>query len=374
VALWSRLFYAHPPDTAGISGGGNSMESTVADIIRLVDAMAPPQLAEQWDNVGLQLGKRDWTVRTVWVALDPLPEVVAEACRQNVNLLITHHPLIFHPLHTIDMDTPMGTLIQKAMDHRLAIYSAHTNLDIAAHGLNDILAQRIGLKNIQVLGEPKDTETQLVVMVVPAEKESAVSQALSARDKPVIVTPVSVPDTALKTPRVRIETVLSDAEIPGILHGLEAVLSHPEAVSYKHPLIRFGSRQGLGRVGDLERGMDFGKFFRMVKHRLGLDSLRVVGDPDLPIYRAAVCSGSGSGFMGRFLSSKAQVYITGDLRYHDARTAQAENRALIDVGHFASEHLVLEPLSHRLQTAAQEKGYAVKVEPCRLEMDPFVII
>ena len=127
------------------------MGANVAQIIKIMDRLAPPWLAEEWDNVGLQIGDPRLPVRRIWIALDPSQEVVNAACEKNVDLLITHHPLIFRPLKSIDFDTPGGAIIQMATNHQLAIFSAHTNLDIVRDGVNDVLAQRLGVQQLSVL-------------------------------------------------------------------------------------------------------------------------------------------------------------------------------------------------------------------------------
>ena len=119
------------------------MASAVSDIIHVLDNLAPPALAEEWDNIGLQVGDPSWPVRHIWIALDPTLEVVDAACRRNVDLLITHHPLIFKPLKSIIFHTPLGKIIDLATRNHLAIFAAHTNLDSAIGGVNDILADRI---------------------------------------------------------------------------------------------------------------------------------------------------------------------------------------------------------------------------------------
>jgi putative NIF3 family GTP cyclohydrolase 1 type 2 len=112
----------------------------------------------------------------------------------------------------------------------------------------------------------------------------------------------------------------------------------------------------------------------MIKERLKLKSVKIAGRPDLLVNKAAVCSGSGSSLLNHFLLSGAQVYVSGDLRYHDARTVKDADKGLIDIGHFASEYLMVEVLAKRLQNILFEKGMDVKIEPCTLETDPFMII
>jgi dinuclear metal center YbgI/SA1388 family protein len=273
-----------------------SDEVTVGDIIALMESLAPTYLAEEWDNCGLQVGSRLWSVQRVWIALDPLPSVIHMAVHRKIDLIITHHPLLFHPLRSIDLQTPIGQTIETALAARLALYAAHTNLDSTRQGVNDILGRMIGLHHMTAL--------------VPAEKR------------------------------------VSETDPDGPL--------------------------GMGRVGRLPEPLTLKALAARIKTRLHLNVIKVAGNPDLIVDQVAVCSGSGAGLMSSFLDGPAQVYVSGDLRYHDARTVEQLGRALIDVGHFPSEHLVLDPLAEQLRDMAQEHKWPVVIEACRLEHDPFV--
>lgn len=275
------------------------MVATVADIVQVMERLAPPDLAEDWDNAGLQVGKMDWPVNTVWVALDPSPDVVQAACRKGVDLLITHHPMIFKPLQCIDFNKPPGFLIQQAAQHQLSIYAAHTNFDSAQDGLNDILAGRIGLKNL----------------------------------KPLVT--------------ANIET-------------------HQQA-STEGP-------QGLGRIGELVEPTDLKSLALKIKKQLSLSSVKLCGNPELIVRKTAICTGSGSGLLRNFISSDAQVYISGDMRYHDAKDVQAANRGLIDIGHFASEHIMVGVVADRLSAALAKAGLKADIKAYGLERDPFLTL
>lgn len=269
------------------------MEAKISDLIEIMKGIAPPHLAEEWDNVGLQVGGTDWPARLVWVALDPRPGIVAQAAEAGVDLLITHHPLIFKPLRSIDTATPTGLSIARALAARTAIYSAHTNLDSARDGLNDLLAETIGLTGLR----PMD----------PAPVEAGTGQG-----------------------------------------------------------------EGLGRIGRLPEAMDLAAFAARLKHLFGKESLvRMSGRSDLRVETVAVCSGSGSSLMSRFLGSEAQVFVTGDLRYHDALDALDADRGLVDIGHFASEVIGVEMLVKRIKEAAGAAGLDLSVAPCVGEPDPF---
>jgi len=281
------------------------MGATVAEIMKIMDQLAPPFLAEEWDNVGLQIGDTRLPVRRIWVALDPSLEVVRAACEKKVDLLITHHPLIFRPMKSIDFETPGGSVIQMATRHRLAIFSAHTNLDIVRNGVNDVLAKRLGLQNLSIL-QP-----------VHGGKRSG-------------------------------EDVLP---LPG---GEE--------------------EHGIGRMGSLSRTHSLKRLALMVKEKLALDFVKVAGDLTTKITRVAVCSGSGSSLMQAFLSSKAQAYISGDIHYHDALAAQAVNRCVIDIGHFPSEHLMVDALAKQLKRITSKAGIKAEITACAIEKDPFRMI
>lgn len=270
----------------------------VADIIGVMEQLAPPVLAEEWDNCGLQVGSAQWPVKKVWVALDPLPEVVRTAVEQKVDMVITHHPLLIRPLRAIDVETPAGSIIETALCARTALYAAHTNLDSAREGVNEILARTIGLK------------------------------------------------------------------------GLAPMIPFTDDIG------EGGARRqlGMGRLGRLGRKTTLEELARRLKIKLKLDTVKLSGAPGLQVDRVAVCSGSGSGLLDDFLQSSAQVYISGDLRYHDARRVEDAGRGLIDVGHFSSEHLVIDPLVAQLKAAARSRKWEVDIEACRLERDPFFYI
>jgi dinuclear metal center YbgI/SA1388 family protein len=269
----------------------DAMARTLADILRILERMAPPHLAEEWDNVGLQVGDPGREVGLVWVALDPSPNVVSAACRKGVGLLVTHHPLIFRPLKQINTGTPLGAVIEKALRHRLAVYAMHTNLDAATAGLNDLLAQRLGVQRLKPLVGREDP---------------------SARSGP-----------------------------------------------------------GIGRSGVLPVRLRLDELALEVKRRLGLESVRIAGDASRHMKRVVLSTGSGGSLLPLFLSSAADVFITGDLRYHDAREIEAAQRGAIDIGHFHSEHLMASAVAQRLRRALQRRRATIRVEACPIERDPF---
>jgi len=118
---------------------------TVKDLLEILEGIAPAGLAEQWDNVGLIVGNPDQQITGLLVALDPTEEVLAEAKELGANTIITHHPLIFHPLKAIYTDQPLGRFLQNALAGKIAVIGCHTNLDQAVNGVNDVLAASLGM-------------------------------------------------------------------------------------------------------------------------------------------------------------------------------------------------------------------------------------
>lgn len=372
------------------------MKATIADIIEIMELFAPSRIAEDWDNVGLQIGDKNWPVQTIWIALDPTPDVVKDACRSGVDLLITHHPLIFRPINSINFSKPLGSIIQMASQHQMAIFSAHTNLDNTMDGLNEVLARRLGLGNLRVLGQKKKDEMYKLVVFVPVEYEQQVISSLfetkageigsysccSFRNKgkgtfkpgPFSSPLVGNIGKLSQTDEVRIETVVRKNDLTDVIDHVKK--NHPyETVAHDvYPILTSNDRQGSGRIGELDKGMSLASFAASIKTKLNLDYIRVAGNPDLIIKTVAVCSGSGSSFVDHFITSEAQAYVSGDLRYHDARTVEAANLGLVDIGHFASEHLIVDVLTNRLDKVFSEKNIAVNIEAYKLEKEPFMLL
>ena len=332
-------------------------------------------------------------MQKVWVALDPLPEVVAAACKNGVDLLITHHPLIFRPLSRIDAATPTGRIISQALADRLAVAAAHTNLDSAPGGLNDLLAERIGLADVGPLARANVGGQFKLVVFVPEEAVDPVMLALSEtpagrigrysgcsfrtrgigsfRPEPGSRPHAGKIGEANAVAEFRVETRLQGKDLPKVLQRLREAHPYEEMAYDLYRLADEGGHTGIGRVGRLTARCRLADLARSIEDALGLSEIRMVGNPDLQVERVAVCTGSGSSLMKDFMASGAEVYVSGDLRYHDARDAEAAGRGLIDVGHFGSEHLMVEAVADRLRRILDEQGDAVTVEECPMERDPF---
>jgi len=372
------------------------MTVTVNDIMALMQNLAPARLAESWDNVGLQVGDGNWQVATVWVALDATPEIVAAACRENVDMLVTHHPLIFKPIKSIDFSSAIGAIIERATRNRLALFAAHTNLDSVQGGVNDVLAARVGLQQLSMLTEVTETDWYKLVVYAPVDYEHKILNAIietgagqigdyscctfrnsgtgsfvpADRTKPFVGTVGELNQAS----EIRIEARVRKSGIRQAVSHIRQV--HPyETMAYDlYPLDTIEPSHGIGRIGELVEETELYAFAESIKTKLGLQQVKVAGKAELPVRRAAVCSGSGSSLMKAFLTSRADVYISGDMHYHDALAIVDAGRGLVDIGHFVSENLIVEVLAHKLKEALMPIDPSVAVEACGLQRDVFYYV
>lgn len=364
------------------------MDPTLSDIINVLESLAPPALAEDWDNVGLQVGDPGSTIKSIWVALDPIYPVVKAACRQSVDLLVTHHPLIFKPLQSLNYRTFAGSIVNLAVRHHLAIFSAHTNLDSALGGINDILASRLGLCDFKPLAMTRARQRFKMVIHAPRETEPQITRVLyqlrSEAGQRIMGRTAMMPVDGIVANRdsgkilhenqMRIEVDVWSDELSPVVKAL-AEFQPDDRIWYDvYPLNAPEQNTGIGRVGSLESALDLKTLVQMIKEKLKLRHVKFAGDPALSVKKVAVCSGSGASLLADFFASGAQVFVSGDLRYHDARDAEFAGLGLIDIGHFHSEHFIVEDLAKRLAGIFADSEMNLTVKACDLEKDPFTVL
>ena len=359
-----------------------------------MEKIAPGHLAEKWDNVGLQVGQEDWPVKSVWFALDPSPEVVDAACRGGCDLLITHHPLIFKPLKKIDSSTPIGAMIKKALHYQTAIFTAHTNLDAVRGGLNDSLAMQLGLQDIRVLGGgqtinffklvvqfQKAHEKEVMGVLAPFKVEYGDGTFPDAKRQfvnkgtNIVATGIGAePKGAVGPSNFCSSLYVKQHQFFAATKQLDALKSRMQLSYDFYPVGIANLHQGIGRVGMLSKPLSLNALAKQVKRKLKLKYLKISGRADLPVNIVALCTGSGSGLMKDFMASGAQVYISGDLHYHDGRDVLDADLGLIDIGHFASEHPVIDLLAKQMENVLAQKGLTIEITRYLNEKDPFYLV
>ena len=364
----------------------------ISDITGIINKKYPFRLAEEWDNVGLQLGDPGKTVTRIMVALDPLPQVISSAITHHCNLLITHHPLIFSPLRQITSSTSTGTSLLKAAEGGLALLAMHTNYDIADSGLNDLLAERIGLSETRPLKVCGQEELAKLVVYVPAEHLEAVRTVLLPHAQSIgnyldcsFSTPgegtflpqhgakptIGVIDRLEKVPEQRLELLILRAQLPKAIRTLLTVHPYEEPAFDCYPLLNEAPAYGLGRIGSLPEPVPLADWSAGLAQQLGCEAIRFVGAPDRLIRRVALCTGSGASLLRDAVRAGADLLLTGDLKYHDAREAELQGIAVVDAGHFGTEIFMVQAVQEFLTTALCQAGYDVEVIAADCEYDPF---
>jgi len=342
----------------------------VAEIAAAVERLAPLDLAEGWDNCGLQVGDPAARASRVLVALTPLPEVFEEAEETGADFLLFHHPMIFTPLKSVDTGSHPGNLLARAVRGDRAVYAAHTSYDAAHEGVSAALATALGLGGPLRVVSPRGSLRKLVVFV-PEENAEDVADALAGAGAGVIgdytrctfrtpgtgtFLPGEGTDPYLgergrleKAREIRLETVVPALAARRAADAATAAHPYEEVALDVYPVDGYPQDCGYGRVGALPEPLTAGELCERVSDALGFPA-RLVTDPEQGrrIERVAVLGGSGGSFIPEAASSGAGAYVSGDFDYHDALLAESLGLAAIDAGHAATELPSLEPLARRL--------------------------
>ncbi|NLY46209.1 MAG: Nif3-like dinuclear metal center hexameric protein [Tissierella sp.] len=245
------------------------------DIIKILEKWVPKKLIDSWDNTGFQIGNPDIEVSKILIALDLDEDVLNKAIEEKFQMIITHHPIIFKPLKNLTTMDYTGNIISQVIKNDIVVYNAHSNLDLAEGGVNDKLAEVLGLKDTSPV---------------------------------TIVTKEDFPENKI----------------------------------------------GYGRVGFVDR-IELNKYLDIIKANLDASHLIVYGDKKDDIEKVAVCGGSGSDFIKDAYKQGADIYITGDIKYHDAELGYQLGLTIVDAGHFNTEKIILPTIKDYLEKNLNNK-------------------
>jgi dinuclear metal center YbgI/SA1388 family protein len=359
----------------------------LADLISLLEKIAPPNLAEPWDNVGLLAGDPAADVSRVLLTIDFTTAVAADAKSADCQLVIAYHPPIFHPLKRLTAGSPVFDAIRAG----IALYSPHTALDAADGGTNDMLADVLGMKTRAPLGAKSAVADHVkLITFVPAEKVDALSQALfdagagrigdytscsfrasgqgtffgQSGTNPAVGQSGRLEQVA----EVRIETLVPVAKIAAVIQALRKAHPYEEPAFDLNALVPPPQPRGMGRIGDLEKTPRQVLFDR-IKQGLGIEHLLVAGPTSGDVTHAAVCAGSCGEMLHDAISAGAELFLTGEVRHHDALKAAAAGMTVVCALHSNSERPILSRLAARLKAAAP----LLTLDISRADRDPFTI-
>jgi len=369
------------------------MHTNIRKIMKVMESIAPTNLAESWDNVGLLVGDANKMVENIMVALEVTDEVIDEAISKNIDLIITHHPLIFKPLKQINTDDPISRMVLKMIQNNISLYSAHTNLDTSEVGTCHYLADLLELNRVDYLTQTIQDDLYKVQTGVPVENKDQVKEAITKAGAGQIgdydsctfesigmgqFRPLEGADPHIgevnqleSVQEAKIETVVTKDKLPQVLNAL--FKAHPyEEVAYDVIKLENGiNKKGVGVYGYTRKTIR--ELCDELKDILEVDNIRLVGDPDKKVSSVAIVTGAGSDYM-KVASRKADVLITGDLKYHEAHYAKQLKLNVIDAGHFETENIYMPRLKVLLDQYFEEKSYDLNVMISETNINPFQLI
>jgi dinuclear metal center YbgI/SA1388 family protein len=364
-------------------------------IIQWFEHFSPKHLAVEGDKIGLQIGTLQKQVTKVMVTLDVTEEVVDEAIKEKVDLIIAHHPIIYRPLSQLRTDLPGGRVMESLIKHDIAVYIAHTNLDVTKGGVNDWLAHQLELEDLNVLSTTYTEALKKLVVFVPQNDEEKVREALGNAGAGWIgnYSHCTFRSEGLGTflPRegtnphigqqgkmenvgeVKIETIFPKGIERKVVQAM--LKAHPyEEVAYDiYTLDQQGEALGLGRVGKLRQEMTLEQFAQHVKKSFDVPFCRVVGALDAKVNKVAVLGGTGNKYVSAALFKGADVFVTGDIEYHTAQDAEMNGLHLVDPGHHI-EKVMMKGVQDVLHKAAHEHKAELEVITSKVHTEPFRFI
>ena len=342
---------------------------TVKNIVKVLENIAPCKLAESWDNVGLLVGDKSQHAGKIMLCIDLTERVLEEAIDKKINLIMAYHPVIFKPLKKIDSNS----IVYQAIKNDIAIYSMHTAFDIVKGGANDILAELLTINNPQSLtNSDANTDLKIVTFAECDNANSVLEAAFRAGagviddyfDCGFVTHGVGIwcgnEDTnpTVGNPGVHQAAEESRLEFRCPPEKLRTVISEiKQAHTYEEPAIEvfkmeaIDTKVGLGRIGNLANELSLVELISHVKQALGIDNLLVAESFDTPVKysKIAVSAGACGSMWSDALSKGADAYITGEMRHHDALTAQRAGLTVILTGHSNSERPTLKTLASQIE-------------------------
>ena len=329
----------------------------IKDISRFIESIAPLAFQESYDNAGLIVGNMEDEVSGILITLDITEDIMDEAIRKNLNLIISHHPIIFSGLKKLTGKNYIERCVAKAIKNNIAIYAAHTNLDSVFGGVNSKIAEKLQLQNCRMLVPMQGFLKKLVTFVPVAEAEKVRSALFEAGAGHIghydscsfnLAGTGSFKGNEETNPyvgeknklhfeeEIRIETIFPRHIQQNVIQAL--LKAHPyEEVAYDiYPVDNDFQLGGTGMIGELAEPIEEIKFLQFIKKTFHCQAIKHTSLLGKPIQKVAVCGGAGSNFLNKAMAQGADIFISADFKYH--QFFDAEKKIIIaDIGHYESE-------------------------------------
>ena len=358
----------------------------IQEVIDYLNATFKPAYQESYDNSGFLVGDASQEITGALVALDLTPEVIDDAVEKGCNLICTHHPFMFGGVKRITPANEEGRMIIKLIENHICHYAAHTNLDNLRNGVSGILAEKLELGHCRVL-RPMEDQLRKLVTYCPTADAPKVRQALwaagggniggydccsyNSEGKGTFRAGTDTHPYCGKVgelheeAEVRIETIYEKRMERKLVHKLLEVHPYEEPAYDLIPLANAYDQVGGGIIGKLAAPMPTEAFLEKVKQTLGIPCIRTSALCRGSVETVALCGGSGNFMIGDAKAQGADIYLTGDLKYHDFQQAEGEI-VLAEIGHYESEQfakqLIYSAISKKFTTFAcsiseKSRGY-----------------
>lgn len=362
--------------------------NAISSVLAWFDRLAPRSLAESWDNTGLLVGDRSALVERIMICLTVTPESAVEAIERRASLIVSHHPVLFRPVHRLTADDPQGRMLLDLIRAGVSVYSPHTAFDSACDGINAEIARGLGLTNIAPLRPTARSPAAKLVVFLPLNDLDRVARAMFDAGAGVIGEyhdcsfrvrgTGTFHGSAASNPTIghagrfeevdewRLEVLCPQECVGQVVAAMRRAHSYEEPAYDVYPLSAEPSTAGGGRRGEVAKSVPLREFALTVQQLLASRAVEVVGRPDATISRVGVACGSGGEFIGEARAAGCDAFITGEARFHTLLDAESAGPALIVAGHYATERFGVELLARRC--AAQFP--ALEVWASHREHDP----
>lgn len=363
----------------------------VKKIAAVIEEIFPLELAQDWDNVGLLIGDSKRSVKNVLLTIDTTSDVVAEAKKLKTDLIISYHPVIWDGLKNVTAAGP-ASVVYELVRSGIAVFSVHTALDSAIGGVNDGLAEIVGIQDGEPIGDyvanPAGDNYKLVVFV-PLESAAKVSNAVFAAGAGAIGNyshcgfsaegtgtflplkgarpAIGKQGTLEKAPETRLETIVPAEKLDNVIAAMKKAHPYEMPAFDVFKLHSSEPRFGLGRIGELAQPLRIAKIIERIKKTTGAKAVGLVGDEKKLVKRAAVCAGSCGKIINSVIAAEADLYLTGELKHHQALAAQEAGLTCICLSHTVSERFILKKFAALLRKRL--KGIEIKIS--KKDADPF---
>lgn len=347
--------------------------ATVRSVVDCMEKWWPPKLAAAWDNVGLLLGDKAETIHSVITCLTVTRSVVDEAVESGAGMIVSHHPVLFSPVKKLTADSVQGRNLLRLLEKKIAVYSPHTAHDSASGGVNDQIAVKIGLEKVKPLKPREEAGKFKLVVFVPENALEKLSTGLFAAGAGIIgnYTECSfwhpgngtfLPGVGANpaigqvgkrevVPELRVEFLAEQRNLARIVEALRANHPYEEPAFDLFPLLPEPSLLGEGRIGSLPSGQTAFEIVEKCHRLFGGKQIQLLGAKEKKVNRVAIGCGAAGSWAQDAIAAGADLFLTGEMRYHEELESFQSGLSVILLGHHTSERFAMVRMAQRLQEA-----------------------